>query len=373
MKKRLIIYFQQNLALGACENYFYFIMEGLDKTRFEAIFICPDIPILSPLVRKVEILGIKTYRYASGDCNLRLILYLKSLFRKLHPDIVHFNDPCTIGILAARLAGVSLLVMTHHTPELNREYNFKGRILERIALKACSLKFIFTSEYSRDTGIQKERLAKEQSFVIYYGLPPRNFTHTYSKKEICAEFSVNEGERLIANIGRLSPQKGQNYLIEAASIVIEQIKNVKFLFVGEGELESTLKAQIQQKHLEDYFVFTGFRNDVTRLLSAFEILVMPSLFEGLCFAVIEASAMGVPVIASKTGGLQRSVVDKRTGILVEPKDPQALAKAIIWMLKNPQEAKDMGLAGKKYFMEMFTQEQMVKKTEKLYEGMLNTQ
>jgi len=94
-------------------------------------------------------------------------------------------------------------------------------------------------------------------------------------------------------------QKGQKYLIEAASIVIEQIKSVKFFFVGEGELESELKALIKKKYLEDYFVFTGYRHDVPLLLSAFEILVMPSLFEGLCFTVIEAQAMGIPVIATR--------------------------------------------------------------------------
>jgi glycosyltransferase involved in cell wall biosynthesis len=372
MRKPFVIYFQQNSALGACEEYFYLLMEGIDKLTFEKIFVCPNNPILDTLANRVECLGIKVYRYTFEDGNLRLILYLNSLFRKLHPDIIHFNDPCTIGILAARLAGISLLMMTHHTPELNRQYNFKGRILEGIALRNCRLRFIFTSEYSRDTGIRKDKLDKDRSFVIYYGLPASRFNAVYNKKEIYDEFAIDYGAHLIASIGRLSPQKGQNYLIEAASIVIEQIKNVRFFIVGEGELELKLKAQVKEKGLKDYFIFTGYRTDIPRLLSAFEILVMPSLFEGLSFSVIEASAMGVPVIATCVGGLRRSVIDKKTGILVEPMDPQALANAIIWMLKNPREAKDMGLAGKRYFKEMFTQERMVKQTEELYKNMLNT-
>ena len=113
---------------------------------------------------------------------------------------------------------------------------------------------------------------------------------------------------------------------------------VMFVCPDAGALESELKILIRQKALEDYFIFTGYRNDIPRLLSAFEILVMPSLFEGLCFAVIEASAMGVPVIAACVGGMSRSVADGKTGMLVPPSDAAALAKAILWMLSHHQEA-----------------------------------
>ena len=93
---------------------------------------------------------------------------------------------------------------------------------------------------------------------------------------------------------------------------------------------------------------------------------MPSLFEGLCFAVIEASAKGVPVIAASVGGMRRSVADGKTGILVPPADSRALAEAILWMLGHPQEAREMGQAGKQHFAELFTQEQMVNNTIALY-------
>ncbi len=192
----------------------------------------------------------------------------------------------------------------------------------------------------------------------------------YNKKEIYDEFSLDEECRIIGNIGRLSPQKGQNYLIKAASVVIEEFKSVRFFFVGEGELESELKTEVQEKGLENYFIFTGHRIDIPRLLNAFEMLVMPSLFEGLCFAVIEAQAMGIPVIATAVGGMRRSVIDGKTGLLIPPGDSQALAKAILWMLEHPKEAKEMGLAGQRHFAQLFTQERMVKKTEELYASIL---
>jgi len=370
MRKPLIIYFQQNPVLGATEEYLYLLLEGIGKTKFEISFICPDDPALSPLRERIGKLGVEVHLYSLATSNYQLIRYLCSLFHTIRPDLVHFNDPCLNGIIAARLSGVPTLVMTHHTPELNRRYNVKGKILEKIAFRCCGLYVIFTSEYDRETGIKKDKISMDRSFVIYYGLPPERFNHKYDRKQIYREFSLDEECRIIGNIARLSYQKGQRYLIEAASLVIEKIKSVKFFFVGEGELESELKARVRQSGLQDYFVFTGYRNDIPHLLSAFEILVMPSLFEGLCFAVIEAAAMGVPSIATKVGGLQRSVLEGRTGILIPPEDPIALANAIVYLLEHPDKAKEMGLAAKKYFQELFTQDRMVKKTQDLYEYLL---
>jgi len=367
MPKPRIIYFQQYLAVGATEEYFYLLMQGMDKTRFDITFTCPRNVILDSLATKIEALGVKVYRYSLVTNNF---LYWRSFFLKFRPDIVHFNDPCLDGIIAARLAGVPVSVMTHHTPELNRKYNLKGRIFEKIAFRYRRLNFIFTSEFDRETGIKKDKVSSDKSFVIYYGLPPEKFNQRYDKKKIYEEFLLPEDCRIIGNIGRLSSQKGQSYLIEAAPFIIERFKSVKLFFVGEGELESELKAEVQKKGLANYFIFTGHRTDIPRLLSAFEMLVMPSWFEGLCFAVIEASAMGLPVIATDVGGLRRSVVDGKTGLLIPPHDPEALAKAILWMLEHSKESKEMGLAGRKYFEELFTQDRMVEKTEELYEGLL---
>src|SRR3989338_3031572 len=371
MRKLRVVYFQQNLAVGACEEYLRLLMEGVDKSLFEVLFACPRDPALDIFVKQAEELDVEVFRYSlAGNSCLRM-WRLYSLFRRQKPDIVHFNDPCLDGIIAARLSGVPVLIMTHHTPELNRGYNFKGRFWERIALRYCGLKFIFTSEYDRETAVRKDKVPRQRGLVVYYGLPPGRFNREYNKKEVYDEFYLDGKCRLIANIARLSPQKGQRYLIDAASLVVKEDKSVRFFFVGQGELGLELKTLIRQKGLEDYFIFTGYRDDIPRLLSAFEILVMPSLFEGLCFAVIEAQAMGVPVIASSVGGMRLSVSDRKTGLLVPASDVAALAQAILWMLNHPQEAKEMGLAGKRHFAELFTQERMVHNTMALYKTVIN--
>lgn len=366
MPKISIVYFQQHIAQGACEEYFYLLMQGINKSRFEANFVCPDDSVLDALAIRVSALGIEVHRYSLAGPNWRVILRLKALFCKIRPEAAHFNDPTILGIIAAHLAAIPLLVITHHTPELDRKYNWKGKLLEKVALKFCKPKIIFTSDYDKDTGSKKDALPEGDCFVVHYGLPPGRFLHEYSRQDIYKEFSLSEGCRIIGNVARLNPQKGQKYFIEAAPLIIEKYKSVKFFFVGEGELEAELKAKVKEKGLSNYFIFTGFRTDITRLLSAFEILVMPSLFEGLCFSVIEASGMGVPVVATAVGGMRRSVIGGKTGILVPPKDPEALAQAILWLLAHPLEAKEMGLAARVHFNEYFIQERMVRETEELY-------
>lgn len=370
LQKMRIIYFQQNPALGSCEEYFYLLMEGISRRKFEVIFLSPKNAVLDSLAKRVEALGVKIHRYPTGISNYLLLLHLRAFFQKERPDIVHFNDPCLIGIIAARIASVPVSLMTHHTPELNRKYNFKGRFIEKIAFRYCGLNVIFLSEDNRQIGIKKDKIAQERSFVICHGLPPERFSKRYDKKEIYNEFLIDEGCHIVGNVARLSPQKGQRYLIEAALIVKEKVKSVKFFIVGDGELDSELKTEVREKGLGDYFVFTGYRNDVCRLLSAFEFLVLPSLFEGFPFAVIEAFGMGIPVIATAVGGMRSLIINTETGLLIPPRNPGALAEAIIWMLGHQQESREMGLAGQRRFLELFTQEKMVKNTEELYESLL---
>ena len=366
-----ILYFQQNLALGATEEYLYYLMRGVDKSRFEVEFAYPQDSIFYPFISKLENSGVKTCPYLLDSNHILLIKRLRTLFLDKKPHLVHFNDPCLDGIIAARLAGVSVLVMTHHTPELNPSYNLKARFIKKIAFRYCGLRFIFTSEFDRDTGIKKEKIASDKSYVIYYGLPEEKFHGQFDKKDVYREFSLEEGCCIIVNIARLAAQKGQKYLIDAASFVVKRFKSVKFFFIGEGELEDELKTQVKHKGLQDYFIFTGHRTDIPRLLNASDVLVMPSLFEGLCFAVIEAQAMGVPVIAASVGGMRRSVADGKTGILVKPADVNALAEAIFWMLEHTEQAREMGLTGKKHFRELFTLDKMIKETESLYKNLLD--
>jgi glycosyltransferase involved in cell wall biosynthesis len=153
-------------------------------------------------------------------------------------------------------------------------------------------------------------------------------------------------------------------LIAAAPHVLERHPDVGFMVVGDGELRAELEELA--KPLGDRFQFLGARDDVPGLLPSFNVFAFPSRFEGLCLAVIEAQAAGVPVVATPVGGIRETVIDGETGWLVPPRDPDALAERISWVLDNPSEASRVAVEARRRVLERFSVERMVAETLALY-------
>ena len=366
-----LLYFQQNLAFGLTEQYLYDLIRWTNQ-KYRVHLVFPDAPELESF-QQLKDEGVCLYSLPSdmfAGNSVRAILALSRVFQRIDPDLIHYNDPVVSGILAGRVRIHPTLVVTHHTPELDRGYNWRGRLLERLAFARCEPHVIFTSENDRRTGIEKDGIRAEQSAVIPYGVDLEAFEESFDKTEICQEFNIPLEHRIVGNVARLVEQKGHDYLIAAAEIVLSNFKEVTFVVVGDGHIRENLASKVAHAGLSGRFVFTGQRSDVPRLLSAFDVFVMPSLFEGLCMAVLEALAAGVPVVATPVGGIPSSVVDGETGTLVPPRDARALAEAILWMLDHPEEAGHMGMRGRQRVEEQFTVQAMVVGTEAIYERLL---
>jgi len=174
---------------------------------------------------------------------------------------------------------------------------------------------------------------------------------------------VLEG-RIVGNVARLAEQKGHRDLIAAALRVLEQHPDVRFVVAGDGELRGELEALAAP--LGDRFEFLGERRDVPDLLASFDVFAFPSHFEGLCLAVIEAQAAGVPVVATQVGGIRETVVEGETGFLVPVGDAQALAERISWCLDHAQEARRVAAEARSRVQARFGIERMVAETLALY-------
>ncbi len=170
--------------------------------------------------------------------------------------------------------------------------------------------------------------------------------------------------RIVGNVARLAEQKGQRDLIAAAPHVLERHPDVRFVVAGEGELRDELERLAEP--LGDRFTFLGAREDVPDLLASFDVFAFPSRFEGLCLAVIEAQAAGVPVVATPVGGIRETVVEGETGWLVEPRDVEALAERISWCLDNPNEPRRVAAEAQRRVLERFSVDRMVAETLALY-------
>ena len=372
--KKNILYFQQNTCFGATENYIITLAEYFKK-KFSIAVLYPDLATLEPFkkISGVTPLPIMATRF-SGNF-IRNVYFIAKAIRLFNPDLVHFNDPSPLGIIASKLAGVPNIIITHHTPELHVKYGLKGVIAKYIAFRLADL-FIFTSMQDQKTGIEKEKIRRTKTSVIPYGVDPIKFDLSNNQKyaarhKIQAKFNIPKDNIIIGSMARLEAQKAQVDLIEAAKIISAKRNNVTFVVAGEGSLRSELEAQITKEALERSFLLPGFISNTTEFLCALDIFVMPSLFEGLCYAILEASAVGIATVATNVGGTNYSVKNGETGILLEPGKPELLAEKLNHLIDNPGQCKKMGKKARLHFLNLFTEQQMCNSHEAIYKKFLS--
>ena len=326
-------------AWGAVERYVAAVARGLGD---EAVIVHPDDPVLAPFAET----GARTAAYPAAllDSAPALARHLRREFRRLRPAIVHVTEVLPPALVAARLAGVRRLLVTHHTPELPRADNAAGRLWWRLGWLARPT-VVYTSQADR------ERDGRAPSVVVPLGIDLDRFA---------SGTPVLDGT-VVGNVARLAEQKGQRTLLAAAPLVLERRPDVRFVIAGEGEL----RAELEGGPVE----LLGARDDVPDLLASFAVFAFPSRYEGLCLAVIEAQAAGVPVVATPVGGIRETVVEGETGWLVPPDDPRALAERILWVLDHPEEARAVADEARRRAHERYSERAMVEATLALYAAM----
>ena len=324
----MIVLLHNAPAYGAVERYVEAIARGV---REEAVLVHPGI-------RELRRLPVRSVELANPP-----LTTLVRLLRELQPRLVHVTDVWPQALVGARLARVPRVLVTHHTPELPRRDNLAGRVWQRLGWLARP-EVIYTSEADR------QRDGRRPSHVIALGIDLDRFEG--------APPALRSDRPLVGNVARLAPQKDHRTLIEAARLVPE----ADFVVAGDGELREELERQAEGSNVR----FLGARDDVPQLLASFDVFAFPSLFEGLCLAVIEAQAAGVPVVATPVGGIRETVVDGETGLLVPTRDPAALAATIRRQLEDRPAAEAMAAEAKRRVRERFSVERMVEETLRLY-------
>jgi len=266
------------------------------------------------------------------------------------------------GRIAATLAGVKVISTEHNVDE------WKGRfhlICDRM-LSILTYKVIAVSNKVKDFYIQNAKLPSGKIEAIHNGIDTKKTQGLQSVSRIKKELGIKDGEVVLAVVGRLVPQKGHVYFLKALKQLLNQ-HGVKGLIVGTGPLEEELKQYSRTLELNGKVIFTGFRKDVSCLLDIVDILVMPSLREGLPMVALEAMASGLPVVATDVGGTREAVVNSDTGFLVPSEDVEKLSTAIAKLIKDKTLRKRMGLKGRERVRKYFSIEKMVEKYKLTYE------
>lgn len=343
------------------------LVKGIDKARYRAFVVCPSeggfFSSMSRSCCQVSIIWMPSLRGAGVlFFPLSVIRFLRFI-RTHRIDLVHANGSrCMIySGIAARLCGVPVV---WHVRVMESDLildRFLASLSTRIVVnsQAVSRRFFFLSE------------RREKVSVVYNGVDLSEFAQNISGDNIRREFEIGPDENVICHVGRLVEYKGHRTFLEAVKRVVEEVQDVRVLIVGEGELEQELKDLSQRLSLTRYVIFCGYRKDIPQVMAASTILVLSSVGEHFGRVLIEAMAMGKPVVATRGGGVPEIVIDGRTGILVEPQDPDMMAQGILTLLKDPLLSHTLGKEGYRRVVERFSLHTHVNEVEKIYESLLN--
>ena len=202
--------------------------------------------------------------------------------------------------------------------------------------------------------------------VIHSGVKLEAFLQANDEsRSVKQELDLPRHARVAGMVGWLTPIKGPNYLVEAWHMVERDLSDAALLMVGDGPLRGELEELVRRNGSNGSVVFTGMREDIPRLMATMDVVVLPSVNEGMGKVLVEAMALGKPLVATHVGGIPDLVKDGVNGYLVPPRDPAALARAITDLLSDPEKGRRYGEEGKK-LAPQFSAEKMVEKIEQLY-------
>jgi glycosyltransferase involved in cell wall biosynthesis len=278
-----------------------------------------------------------------------------------------------IGSVTAHLAGVPVVVASQREslPHKGRAYHLVDRWVCNSALVD---KVVAVSEGTRRFCIEQEGMRSKKVITIRNGIDLADYDPYMlppaEREQLRAELGLQGAGRIVGTVASLQVKKGHSYLLEAIPLVLSEFPDAYFLLAGEGPEKGSLHAMTRRLRIEDRVRFLGVRHDVSRILALIDLFVLPSLWEGLPNAVLEAMAMQKPVVATMVDGNTEAVVAGETGLLVSPRDAIALADAIRELLRDSEMARNMGVAGRKRIEQEFGLSRIIGEYDMLYRRIL---
>jgi glycosyltransferase involved in cell wall biosynthesis len=298
-----------------------------------------------------------------AELDLSAAWRLSRLIKQLRPDVVHAHDPHGVAMAALALSMSTQLAKPPLVAQRRVDFRMRGNSLSRWKYRQVDC-FICSSEAIRDLLVQ-DGVPAQRAVTVHEGIDVDRVEHA-PPANLHEDLWLPHNAPIVGNVAALVPHKGQKHLIDAAQIVLRAMPDARFVIAGEGELRESLERQIREHRLEKHVFLTGFRPDVLSVLKAFDIFVMSSTTEGLGTSILDAMAAGKPVVGTRAGGIPEAVVDGETGLLVPPRDPHAMADAIVQLLGDEPRRRRMGAAGRERARALFSAERMVQETLRVY-------
>jgi L-malate glycosyltransferase len=301
-----------------------------------------------------------------GELDVRAAFRIGRLIRCEGYDIVHAHTAHALSLVGGALGLTSsrpLRITTRRVEFSIFRHNFLG--MNRYKYTRGADHIIAISEKVK-SALVRDGIPEDKVSVVHSGVALDRY-QGISGDYLRKEFSLPDSAPVLGNIGFLEENKGQAFLIRALREVVRVVPAARLLILGNGRLESFLKTLVRDLGLERNVVFTGFRSDVGAFLNLFDLLVVSSVEEGLNSSILDALAVGVPVVASDAGGISEIITSGECGLLVPKADVEALSAGILWMLDHRVEAQAMARRGQARVAQRFSADAMVEGNLAVYE------
>lgn len=397
-KKRILFIITQ-AELGGAQKFLYELATHLDKEKYEILVASGagqnnSWELLNDLDKK----GIKTFclkymrRQIKPFYDFLEVFEIMKLINSFQPNFLYLNSSKT-GVVGSFSAQLIKILKPKKFGRLKVIYRIGGWSFndpwplwkKRIWILAekITAKFKDTIIVNNKNDLLKaEKLKikpKKEIKVIYNGINPLKIDFFEKQearvrlfKKLSKDYGgIFEAKYLIGTVANFYPTKGLEYLIEAVRVfktmgLSPDIKNSKFIIIGDGPEKEKIKSEIKNRNLQNDIILAGQIKDAYKYLKAFDVFVLPSVKEGFPWAVLEAMAAKIPVIATAVGVLPEIIENKKNGILIEPKNPQQIAKSIKDILEDDFLRQEMGIQAHQTVLFKFSMEKMIKENEELF-------
>ena len=371
-----IVKFLTHFQVGGTERQFVYTAAGLDRSRFDVRVAC--LGRVGPFVKDIEALKVPISEYQTQSMyscrTLREQVRFARDIRREGIQIVHAYGfyPNLFAVLPAALGTDSVTIASVRD---------MGVFSDRRKIKSISMALacrfadcVVANSNAARQWLLGQGLGRYDIRVIPNGIPIPPKRTVQDGMRIRSEFHIDPAAPLVAVVGRLTRTKGLEVFLEAAAALAADFPSVRFLIVGDAFVEPAYRLELEQRarelNLVGTVIFAGQRTDVPQIMREIDISVLPSLSESFSNTLLESMANGIPVVATNVGGNPEIVTDDENGILVPPKDPAALTRAISRLLKCREIARRFGEAARAKVVKDYSVDSLLRRTEDLYVSLL---
>lgn len=368
-KRVKILYIHGIAQIGGAERELLTWLEFLDRDRFHPYLVCPND---GPLTGKLERLRIpyvsfsfpKWRKWSHIIWRPFAILRLVAIIYRWQIDVLHVNDYwwAPLGVLAGRVTGRPCLIHVRQEIEprkISQYWLDKGSLIVPVSESI--------GKVIRNAGVSRENIQ-----VLLSGIAQQDGKSSSFSTATFPSLKKVKGQPVIGTVANLFPRKGLEYLVEAIGQLKKFFPHIYLVIVGTGDrqYERQLRTQVEHLHLTENVLFAGFQEHPELFIAQFDVFVLPSILEGFGIVLLEAMALGKPIVASHIGGIPEIVQHDKSGLLVKPADAEDLCRALFMLLKDPAKQAIMGAEAKKRVEQRFSLQGMLEGLYGLYSKVL---